>query len=57
MCYTKNKNNKIMDKRTFLKTGLLLGAGSLIAGPAIAGTKNLWLNQIQIMEMNSNKTS
>jgi Fe-Mn family superoxide dismutase len=39
MCYTKNKNNKIMDKRTFLKTGLLLGAGSLIAGPAIAGTK------------------
>jgi superoxide dismutase, Fe-Mn family len=28
-----------MDKRTFLKTGLLLGAGSLVAGPALAGSK------------------
>ena len=33
-----------MDKRTFLKTGFLLGAGSLVAGRTMAATKNFLSN-------------
>lgn len=36
LCYQDKQNQNPMDKRTFLKTGVIAGAGAILSGPAMA---------------------